>query len=364
MLLWGCGKDDEGAKTPLTGGITAGATEGNDGIGEVGGDEKFDLGGGSGGMASGGDAGQVGGCEKIDFLFVIDNSGSMEDEQENLVSSFPDFIDSIRSATAVDDYNIMVVDTDECVAGFGAGQAQLCDEVSDPGCCESQCATFPGGTCNGAMCSCPQVADACDNQLGAGRRTNKDGGACPVDGDARYMVETQGDLESTFACVAEVGINGSGNEQTLAAVSAAVSPAMTEPGGCNEGFVRDDALLVVSIITDEEDDLEDALTGFAGFGSSGDPPGWYQAVLAAKKGEPDNAVVLALVGPNPPDDCPPLDKQAGGVDGAEIATRILEFTGMFNFGFVGPVCAESYGPFFAEAVSVVSEACDGFTPVG
>src|SRR5690349_10875682 len=29
------------------------------------------------------------GCEKVDFLFVIDNSGSMGDEQIALISSFP-----------------------------------------------------------------------------------------------------------------------------------------------------------------------------------------------------------------------------------------------------------------------------------
>src|SRR5204862_5903779 len=32
------------------------------------------------------------GCKKIDFLFVIDNSDSMDDEQANLARSFPGFI--------------------------------------------------------------------------------------------------------------------------------------------------------------------------------------------------------------------------------------------------------------------------------
>ena len=361
-LVVACGgKDDERTSDPYTGGLTAGADSG--GIDTPADDpDKLDLAAGDG-MDGAGDAGLGGGCEKIDFLFVIDNSGSMEDEQQNLVSSFPEFISAIRSATSVDDYNIMVIDTDECIGTFGAGETLACDTLTDPGCCDSLCATFPGGLCNTAACGCPNVADPCDLQLGAGRRVDKNGGECGIDGGGRFMVDSQTELDATFACVAEVGIDGSGNEQTLSAMSEAISPALNGAGGCNEGFLRDDALLVISIITDEEDDHEDASTGYPGFGSDGEPPQWYDAVVAAK-GKESNAVVLALVGPQPPDDCPPLDKQAGGIDGAELANRILQFTSMFQFGFVGPVCASSYGPFFTEAVSVVSQACDEFTPVG
>ena len=40
-------------------------------------------------MELGGDSSTDAGCKKVDLLFVIDNSGSMADEQINLVSSFP-----------------------------------------------------------------------------------------------------------------------------------------------------------------------------------------------------------------------------------------------------------------------------------
>ena len=167
------------------------------------------------------------------------------------------------------------------------------------------------------------------------------------------MVEGQTDLDTTFACVAEVGITGSGDEQTMEALGSAISESMTSEGGCNQGFIRDDALLVVSIITDEEDDPEFQ----TGFGSDGDPGQWYQAVVDRKGGNPDNAVVLALVGPRPPDDCPPLLKSVNAVDGAEVAERILQFTDMFPFGFVGPVCSDNYKSFF-------DQACDEFEPPG
>lgn len=51
------------------------------------------------------------GCEKVDFLFVVDNSISMGDEQTALGLSFPQFIDTIQNEV-VGDYHVMVVDTD------------------------------------------------------------------------------------------------------------------------------------------------------------------------------------------------------------------------------------------------------------
>ena len=55
-----------------------------------GGGPKFDVAGGNTGPGDG-----EMGCQKVDFLFVIDNSGSMEDEQNNLINSFPGFINTI-----------------------------------------------------------------------------------------------------------------------------------------------------------------------------------------------------------------------------------------------------------------------------
>ena len=35
-------------------------------------------------------------CQKIDFLFVIDNSSSMEDEQQRLIDGFPGFMQGVQ----------------------------------------------------------------------------------------------------------------------------------------------------------------------------------------------------------------------------------------------------------------------------
>jgi hypothetical protein len=146
----------------------------------------------------------------------------------------------------------------------------------------------------------------------------------------------------------------------------ALSSGMTEAGACNEGFLRDDALLVLVFITDEEDDHEVEIPNCsqsATSGSQGEPAQWFQYFVDVK-GDERKVVVLSLVGPSDPTkQCPELEKCGDGVDGAEIAQRIIEFTGMFTHGFVGAVC-EPYGPQFAEALSVIRSACETFVPVG
>ena len=59
------------------------------------------------------------GCDAVDFLFVIDNSGSMADEQQQLIDSVPGFVAAIeeRLPTGTGTYHIMVTDSDPWVYG-------------------------------------------------------------------------------------------------------------------------------------------------------------------------------------------------------------------------------------------------------
>lgn len=297
--------------------------------------EKFDLGGGSGSGGNGGESNPVG-CEKVDFVFVIDSSRSMEDEQDNLLASFPQFIDAIRNTLMINDFQLMAVDAGE----------------------------LNGGGCEGT--------------LGAGRVRNGDGQDCGVQGDARYVTSAQADLADAFSCIAARGIEGSTDEQTMEALVEAVGP-LAQPGGCNEGFIRPDALLVVVIITDEEDSPRDnngagSLDGSCNPvdtdpNSAGDPDTWLSAVAGAKGGNPDAVVVLSLIGDcDVGGDCEGMRLEGTGqnapVSGAEPAPRIRQFTESFPFGSVGPICADDFIPFFTSAVSVVGTACEGFVPPG
>jgi hypothetical protein len=257
------------------------------------------------------------GCTKIDFLFVIDNSDSMDEEQDTLVTSFPGFIDVLLETSEAKDYHIMVVGTD--------GDTEEVDEPTT------------------------EVED-CSEVRGAGRRVDENGDDCGIDGGSSFMSESQADLTGTFSCVARVGTDGSAFEETVDSMLDAIGTELNAPGRCNDGFLRKDAVLVVTVITDEEDDRSDF-----------DPPDWRSRLLAAKGGDENALVVLGLVGDDNLDDglpggpCP-----RGDADGAP---RLQEFVGSFGeHGLLGSVCAPDYTTFFSSAVESIDGACRDFVP--
>jgi hypothetical protein len=197
-------------------------------------------------------------------------------------------------------------------------------------------------TCNGVPCD--QLAE-CDFILGAGQVKDKDGEECGIEGDARFMVDGQTDVEATFACVAEVGTHGNGNEKAMQSIVTAVGEDLNAPAACNDGFVRDDALLVVTFITDEED-----------LGSMGDPTSWRDALVDAKNGDDTAMVVLGLVADG--------DVQGGTCPGPVGAPTLRDWTESFEYGSWASVCEADYAPYFVDAVSVIDEACDAFEPAG
>ena len=77
--------------------------------------------------------------------------------------------------------------------------------------------------------------------------------------------------------------------------------------------------------------------------------------VEAKGGDEERVVMLSLVGHPKPNDCIPT--QWTGMMGAEIATRILQFTSIFPYGYVGDVCSDDYAPFFAEATDHIDTVC-------
>jgi hypothetical protein len=335
-LLFGCSSEDGGrSSTEGTGITTIGdGTSGNDGVessdssddasttddpttdDSTGGDDgfKFDL----GGLPGDGDGEPMDeGCQKVDLLFVIDNSGSMEDEQASLVASFGGFVTGIQAALdSADSYHVGVVTTDsyDDNANGCTGLGALVTSTGGTASSNSNCLPFSSG--------------------------------------ARYLDNTEPDLTSKFSCIAQVGISGSGDEIQAQAGYQAVSPALAAPGACNEGFIRDDALLVVVIITDEDDE-EDCIPLFGCSGGSDDnPPDWAAKFTQYKGGIEENIVILALVG-GPNNGC-----------GADNCDRLVALTNWFTNGSVGDICAASYEGFFNDAIAVIDDACTNFTPPG
>ncbi|MCR9162356.1 MAG: hypothetical protein ACE37F_31515 [Nannocystaceae bacterium] len=247
-------------------------------------------------------------CDAVDLLFVIDNSGSMADEQANLIASVPGFIDGITDRLGVStDYHVGVVSTDASEFN-GAGCQELGALVTKTG----------GDLSSDTECG-PYI-------------------------DGTHFITPRDDLEGAFSCAARLGIDGNGLERPMDAMLEALHPS-DGLMSCNEGFLRDEALLVVVLITDEED-FED---------SAGDPVSWYESVVAAKGGDDERVVMLSLVGHPKPNDCIPT--QWTGMMGAEVATRILQFTSIFPYGFVGDICSDDYAPFFTEATEHIDTVC-------
>jgi hypothetical protein len=282
------------------------------------------------------------GCKgKIDFLFLIARTGTMGTEQDKLLPSLPGFIATIEATFPDFDSHIIVANPDGTWPGWNCEVPELCG--TDPHTCDP---FAPGYKCG------PETWDLikpCDETLGAGILFNigpdSANEPCVLAGDRRYMV-LPGEPEpaTAFDCIARVGDSGPDPPMGEALV-AAMSTALNADGGCNAGFLRPDALLVVTMITDVED--EESKTG---------PADWYEAVVTAK-GDPGAVVMLAIqpqtaVG----------EEQPGCTYDWGLDLRLRQLIRMFPFHAEGDTCAASYVPFFETAVSRVAEACASFVP--
>ena len=199
--------------------------------------------------------------------------------------------------------------------------------------------------------------------LGAGRISTGNGQACGLPDGRRFIDSTEDkNLESAFSCLGNQGVDGSGREQPMEALSNALSDDFLGKDGCNQGFLRDDAILVVMVITDEEDDRPPGNDPFLQ-GSAGEPADWKKAVLAAKGNDEKAVIAIGLVGDTGTKDavCKPFSDDM--LSGAEESPRLREFFESFGSrGALGSVCAEDYAPFLAKLVADIDKNCEDFIP--
>ena len=281
------------------------------------------------------------GCQgKIDFVFVISASGLLVDVQPQLVAAFPKFVETISTKFENFDVHIMVVD------GSSRWGLEFCDAAcpnlhtclsGDP-CCPDNSKAKDSLCCGVFDYPCDRIdlVTECDKTLGAGTvfpagemAANR---PCKIDGGRRYLTQNQTNLSETFSCVAQVGMNG--GEMVAAALINAISPKLNAPGGCNEGFLRDDALLMVTMVTDGSD-----------YTSPGLPQDWYEAVVAAKNGDPE-AIVMLLIG-DP--ECPDYDQPC-------------EMAQMFPYWHLGSNEADEFASAFGTATDLIETACESLIP--
>lgn len=302
--------------------------------------------------------GPLTGCDAIDVVFVIDNSGSMQEEQARLLAALPDFVEDIDNRLGPADTHYMVVDTD-------AWPFELCDQAcSVPAECidaNGQCNIFGPGNCNaicGASLTCGSYPcggldqGTCDETLGAGVTSvyglTGEEQSCSFASGGRYIDGSEPDLLDALACSTQVGIGSLADpERPMEALVQAIA-GDGDVDSCNDGFLRDGALLIAVFITDEDDANGD---------SAGNPASWHTALLQAKGNDPDAIVVLGMFGDGdlPFSQCVALPENGG----AETSQRLRSFMQLWgNHGVFGSVCDSTYDDAFVETVDVAEGICD------
>jgi hypothetical protein len=204
----------------------------------------------------------------VDILFVIDDSGSMRNEQENLQAQFVTLINELENVQGgLPDVHIGVVSTDLGTGGHtsirycetlggdqgilgqvkGVDRAETCigpgqRYVVDVAPTECIIDRTDDMTCRSHTCTqadCDRVA--AENEV---LQLVTDAQGCPR---CRNYDDT---LSEVFSCLAEMGTAGCGFEQPLEAMHLALNENETPE---NSGFLRYDAYLAAVIITDEDD---------------------------------------------------------------------------------------------------------------
>jgi len=170
----------------------------------------------------------------VDILFVIDDSGSMADKQQNLRDNFPDFIDVLNTIQGgLPDVHIGVVSSDMGTKG---------EEDASPG-------TGVGTVGQGGCANTGK-----DGRLLPGQATGITGTFISdiklTDGSRQknYDACEGGNLAACFGKMASLGATGCGFEQHLAAMRRAL-----DNNPANAGFIRQDAFLAVIFLADEDD---------------------------------------------------------------------------------------------------------------
>lgn len=255
---------------------------------------RFD--GGDGDDRPGGPPEQL--CREVDFLFVIDRSATMATYQSNVAANYDVFIDGVREAVeTIDVVHIGVVTTELYPAA-----SPPCEQVggllvsTDPGGGVQQCGPYAEGH--------------------------------------NYMTD-EDDLDTALRCALEVGTAGTDRDAPLGAALAAISPPLTDPGACNDGFYGEGALLVLVIVSDSypseyQADLD---------------PYFAESSILERVRSYDDVVVVLIAST---EESPCLNPLSAGLG---------DFAALFPHSFVGPICARDYGPVFRDAVEIVKAAC-------
>lgn len=263
-------------------------------------------------------------CSKMDILFIVDDSGSMSEEQTNLATNFPNFIDVLDNYTTGSgdqlDYRVAVTTTGRDVSyTISIGGFNLpFNESGDNGAFRQDC----GMT-------------------------------------RRWLERSDANVGSTFACAAQVGTGGPSLEMQLLTMDWALHQRVAD--GTNAGFLREDALLAIVILTDEDDcSREDNNFVITSDSCNPTPPevltiGSYLTKLDTLKGERGRWATAVIAGPT----------SCSSTFGDAIeARRLKEFVSATGENAVfSSICDGNLAASLQDALDTFSAACESFPPI-
>jgi hypothetical protein len=251
-------------------------------------------------------------CRKVDVVFAIDASGSMQGVVQDLQVAVNSWVQSLLNEVGeggIDDFHLAVID----------------------GCDQS-----------------PFFHD-----------TNETSGSCGFSTGRNYMISSSANLGTEFTCVSNTrdsnwmgqpdtcsGDNDDENMATAASKAVSFPAATTE----NAGFLRDDAVLVVVAVTNEDEGSA------GGFGT--DTQEVYDRLIAAKN-DPNNVVFIGIGGK------PSLGLCFAYGETTVAARKLEELTGRFgDRGLFYNLCNENLADALDQALGLIDSACDEFVPPG
>ncbi|MCB9568916.1 MAG: hypothetical protein H6710_17165 [Myxococcales bacterium] len=275
---------------------------------------------------------------KIDFVFAIANSWDIEPFLPQLQKSLPGLITGIEEAFDDFDVHVLVANAN---GGWGSLKCPIQECPVDGGCAAIDAPDYPCWYVHEQ-----EVPPYCDTAEGAGVLFPAGKGAtnapCELAGGRRYITSEEPDIVGAFECIADLGTSGDWRTYVGWGSAQALSSAMNQPGGCNEGFLRDDALLVLTVVF------------YGGEDSPYNPKVWADMVLDAKGGDQDAVTVITVISDRDQPDavCPPETKSG--------SVLLHEFASYFDHRHLISLCEPSYVPGFEDAVDVVLDVCAGF----
>ena len=269
-------------------------------------------------------------CDSMDIVFIVDDSPSMEEEQSNLGTNFPQF------AQVLDQYEV---------------------EPGRP--LDYRVALTTTGRTITTTVSVPPLPPITTTEMGDNGRFRN---TCGV--QRRWLERTDGNLSQTLSCRANVGIDGPSIEMPLYAAELALGDRVAD--GTNAGFLRDDALLAIVMLTDEDDcsRTDDNIT----LGTQDECAAGAASVLPARtiefldnlKGGRGRWATAVIAGPT---DC------TSAFGAAEAANKLKRFVtdtntgGTSQNGIFSSICDGDLAPALQEALDTFRAACDSFEPI-